>query len=131
LAVAGDVKDSITLEKVETEPSIYTLPEFNERREGVANWFATMGSMDLAAPMEFPEGKYSVKDNFEAYAKSPEALAIARKAMKLATNFDIVPGEGMWNMMKNMSPYGMMDMMPMPEGFLESLNAKLIKIDKI
>lgn len=131
LAVAGDVKDSITLEKVETEPAIYTLPEFNERREGVANWFATMGSMDLAAPMEFPEGKYSVKDNFEAYAKSPEALEIARKAMKLATNFDIVPGEGMWNMMKNMSPYGMMDMMPMPEGFLESLNAKLIKIDKI
>ena len=39
LAVAGDVKDSITLEKVEKEPDYYTLPEFNERQEGVANWF--------------------------------------------------------------------------------------------
>ena len=34
LAVAGDVKDSVALEKVETEPACYTLPEFNERRGG-------------------------------------------------------------------------------------------------
>ena len=50
------VKDSITLEKVEKEPDSYTLPEFNERQEGVANWFKQMGSLDLKAPMEFPEG---------------------------------------------------------------------------
>ncbi|MCD8022321.1 MAG: glycoside hydrolase family 2 protein, partial [Lachnospiraceae bacterium] len=31
LAVAGEVKDSITLEKVAKEPSIYVLPEVNER----------------------------------------------------------------------------------------------------
>ena len=43
-AVAGDVKDSITLEKVEKEPDYYTLPEFNERQEGVANWFKQVGS---------------------------------------------------------------------------------------
>ena len=55
LAVAGDVKDSITLEKVEKEPDYYTLPEFNERQEGVANWFKQVGSLDLKAPMEFPE----------------------------------------------------------------------------
>lgn len=81
--------------------------------------------------MEFPEGKYSVKDTFEEVAKNPEAFEIVRKAMKLATNFDIIPGEGMWGMMKNMSPYGMTEMMPMPEGFIESINAKLIKIDKV
>ncbi|MCD7746162.1 MAG: glycoside hydrolase family 2 protein [Lachnospiraceae bacterium] len=56
LAVAGDVKDSITLEKVEKEPSIYVLPEVNERNEGVANWFQMAGDLDLTAPMEFPEG---------------------------------------------------------------------------
>lgn len=50
------MKDSITLEKVEKEPDSYTLPEFNERQEGVANWFKQMGSIDLKAPMEFPEG---------------------------------------------------------------------------
>ena len=56
LAVTDKVKDSITLEKVEKEPDSYTLPEFNERQEGVANWFKQMGSLDLKAPMEFPEG---------------------------------------------------------------------------
>ena len=61
LAVAGEVKDSMTLEKVEKEPDIYVLPEVNERREGVANWFETTGEMDLKAPMEFPEGKWNVK----------------------------------------------------------------------
>ena len=86
VAVAGDVKDSITLEKVAEEPGYYTLPEFNERQEGVANWFKQVGSMDLTAPMEFPEGYYSVKDTMEDLAKNEEALALAAKAVKLATN---------------------------------------------
>ena len=131
LAVAGDVKDSITLEKVAEEPAYYTLPEFNERQEGVANWFKQMGSMDLTAPMEFPEGYYSVKDSMEELANNEEALAITAKAVKLATNFDIKPGEGMWDMMKTMTPEAMGSMISgMPDGFIESLNAQLIKIKK-
>ncbi len=132
LAVAGEVKDSITLEKVEKEPDIYVLPEVNERAEGVANWFKSVGDMDLKAPMEFPEGKYSIKDTLSEMAKSEEAFAIVSKAVKMATNFDVKPGEGMWDMMKAMSPESMMALMPnMPEGFIESLNGKLIKIDKV
>lgn len=132
-ARAGDVRDSITLEKVEREPAIYVLPEVKDRAEGVANWFKLAGDLDLTAPMEFPEGKYSVKDSMEVLAQSPEALEVATKAIKLATNFDLVPGMGMWNMMKSMTPEGMMTMggSTMPQGFLESLNAKLIKIDRI
>lgn len=132
VAKAGDVKDSITLEKVEKEPSIYVLPEVNERAEGVANWFKLAGDLDLKAPMEFPEGKYSIKDTFETLANSKEALEIASKAVKLATNFSVVPGEGMWDMMKSMAIEGMIDMAGslVPDGFKESLNAKLIKIDK-
>ena len=131
LAVAGDVKDSITLEKVAEEPAYYTLPEFNERQEGVANWFKQLGSMDLAAPMEFPEGYYSIKDTMDEIAKNEEALAIASKAVKLATNFDIKPGVGMWDMMKKMTPEAMSNMISgMPEGFIESLNAQLIKVKK-
>ena len=131
LAVAGDVKDSITLEKIAEEPAYYTLPEFNERQEGVANWFKQMGSMDLTAPMEFPEGYYSVKDSMEELANNEEALAITAKAVKLATNFDIKPGEGMWDMMKTMTPEAMGGMISgMPDGFIESLNAQLIKIKK-
>lgn len=132
LAVAGDVKDTMTLEKVEKEPEIYVLPEVNERREGVANWFETMGDMDLKAPMEFPEGKWNVKYTMEEIASCPEALKVVNKAVKLASNFDVQPGAGMWDMMKSMTPEGMISMSGglMPEGFLESLNAQLIKIDK-
>lgn len=131
VAVAGDVKDSITLEKVAEEPGYYTLPEFNERQEGVANWFKQIGSMDLTAPMEFPEGYYSVKDTMEDLAKNEEALALAAKAVKLATNFDIKPGVGMWDMMKKMTPEAMSNRISgMPEGFIESLNAQLIKVKK-
>ena len=131
VAYAGDVADSITLEKVEKEPAIYVLPEFNERQEGVANWFKTVGSMDLEAPMEFPEGYYSIKDTMEEISNNEEALAIVRKAVKLATNFDLAPGVGMWDMMKKMTLESMTAMSAnMPAGFIESINAQLIKIKK-
>ncbi len=132
VADAEGIKDSITLEKVEKEPSVYVLPEINERAEGVANWFKQVGDLDLKAPMEFPEGKYSINDTLEELSNSPEALEIVTKAVKLATNFLIAPGEGMWDMMKNMAPKDMAKMggSLMPEGFIEGLNAQLIKIDK-
>lgn len=133
VAEAGSVKDSISLEKVEKEPEIYVLPEVNERAEGVANWFSSIGDMDLKAPMEFPEGKYSIRDTMEELAKSPEAFEITAHAVKLATNFIVKPGVGMWDMMKKMTPESMAGLASgtMPEGFLESLNAKLIKIDRV
>lgn len=132
LAVAGDVKDAMTLEKVVKEPEIYVLPEVNERKEGVDNWFTAMGDMDLKAPMEFPEGKWSIKDSLEELASCPEALDIVNKAVKLATNFEVRPGVDMWDMLKAMTPETMTAMAGgmAPEGFLESLNARLIKIDK-
>ncbi len=131
LAVAGPVKDSITLEKVEKEPACYTLPEFQERQEGVANWFKQMGSLDLKAPMEFPEGCYSVHDTLEEISKNPEAMEITARAVKLATNFEMKPGAGMWDMIKTSTPEAMARMVSgMPDGFLESLNARLIKIKK-
>ena len=133
VADADGTKDSITLEKVEKEPAIYVLPEVNERAEGVANWFNLAGDLDLKAPMEFPEGKYSVKDSMEEIAKSPEAIAIVAEAIKLTMNMKLVPGEGLWDMMKTMTPEDMVKMAgsTAPEGFLESLNAKLIEVDKV
>lgn len=132
VAEACGLKDSMTIEKVEAEPAIYVLPEFNERQEGVANWFKLAGNLDLKAPMEFPAGKYSVKDSLKVLAQNEAALEIMKKAVKLATNFNLVPNEGMWDMMKTMTPEDIIQMAgsTMPEGFLESLNAKLIQIDK-
>lgn len=133
VATAGDLKDSMTLEKVEKEPSIYVLPEVNERAEGVANWFSQVGDLDLKAEMEFPEGMYSVNDTMEEIAKCPEALEMVSKAVKLATNFEVAPGVGMWDMMKSMTPASMVGMAGsmIPDGFLESINAKLIKFKKV
>ncbi len=133
VAEAGGVKDSITLEKVEKEPAIYVLPEVNERAEGVANWFKQIGDMDLKAPMEFPEGKYSIRDKLEDIAKCPGAMEVVSTAIKLAMNMEIKPGEGMFNMAKAMTMESMMEMAGsmVPEGFAESLNAKLIKFDKV
>ena len=131
VAVTDEAKDSITLEKVDKEPASYTLPEFSARQEGVANWFKQMGSLDLTAPMEFPEGYYSVHDPIEEIAKNDEAMNIVAKAVKLATNFDIKPGVGMWDMMKTMTPEAMASTAgSMPSGFLEGLNAQLTKIKK-
>ncbi|MCD7882188.1 MAG: glycoside hydrolase family 2 protein [Lachnospiraceae bacterium] len=133
LAVAGDVKDSITLDKVEKEPSIYVLPEVNERNEGVANWFKLAGDLDLTAPMEFPEGKYSIKDTVEEIAKCPEAMAAASEAFKLTMNMTLTPGEGMWDMMRSMTMEAVLEMAGSmcPKGFIQSVNAKLIKFDKM
>ena len=133
VAEAGGVRDSITLEKVEKEPAIYVLPEVNERAEGVANWFKQLGDMDLKAPMEFPEGKYSIKDKLEDIAKCPGAMEVVSTAIKLAMNMEIKPGEGMFNMAKAMTMESMVAMAGsmVPEGFAESLNAKLIKFDKV
>lgn len=131
-AEAGDLKDTMTLEKVEKEPEIYVLPEVNERAEGVANWFSTIGDMDLKAPMEFPEGMFSIKDSMEEIANNTEAFEIVSKAFKLAMNMELKPGEGMWDMMKSMTmeSIGEMAGSMMPDGFIESVNAKLIKIKK-
>lgn len=134
VADAGCVKDSITLEKVEQEPAVYVLPEVNERAEGVANWFKLAGDLDLDAPLQFPEGKYSVRDTLDEIAKCPEALELTAKAVKLAMNFDLKPGEGMWDMIHGMTPEQGLEKMAsgmLPDNFLSSLNAQLNQFDKV
>ena len=75
---------------------------------------------------------YSIKDTMEELAQNAEALEIVQKAVKLAMNMNVIPGEGMWDMMKSMTMERMKEMAGsmMPDGFVESLNAKLIKIKK-
>lgn len=129
-ARAGDLTDSITLEKVETEPAVYTLPEDKERAEKIANWFQMSGSLNLDAPMEFPEGFYSVRNTFEELAGSEEAFLVVSEAMHLASSFKVKKGEGMYNMFKNTTVEQILGNIggAVQKGFLESVNAKLIKI---
>ena len=67
----------------------------------------------------------------EEISKNLVAMSLAAKAIKLATNFDIKPGVGMWDMMKATTLETMSAMAAaMPDGFWESLNAQLTKIKK-
>lgn len=131
-ASAGDVWDSVTLERVEKEPEIYALPQDNSHAEGVANWFKLTGDLDLTAPMEFPEGKFSVKNTLEEVSRSPQAWEVVSTAMEMVSGMPLKPGEGMWGMLKAMSLEQMIQMggSRMPKGFAESLNAQLVKIDR-
>ena len=63
-----------------------------------------MGSLDLESPMEFPEGYYNIKDLWQSWPRTRKPFAIVAKAVKLVTNFDLKPGQGMWSMMSGMSP---------------------------
>ncbi len=129
-AAAGGVRDSITLEKVEKEPAIYTLPEVNERAEGVANWFKLTGDLELPEAMEFPEGKYNVRHTLEEIAKSAEALEVVNKALKVATGMQVSPESGMfWTIAKSQTPEELTQMGGLPEGVVERLNVQLTKID--
>ena len=76
---------------------------------------------------------YTIKDSMAELAKNEEAFAIVAKAVKLVTNFDLKPGQGMWSMMSGMSPEHMSGMIStdlLGDKFLPSLNAQLIKIKK-
>lgn len=132
MADAGEVMDSITLEKVEKEPAIYVLPEVNERAEGVANWFKMTGDLDLTAPMEFPEGKFSIKDTLEEIGESEGAFEVVATAFKIAMNMTLEKGEGMWNMMRSMKMEDMFKLAGdmVPKGFMESINQKLNQFSK-
>lgn len=123
----------MTLEKVEKEPVIYVLPEVNEKAEGVANWFKLVGDLDLQAPMEFPDGKYSIRDSVEEIAGCPQALEVVCLALETILKRKIVPGEGSWDMIKSMSLEMVCNMTGAGalDGFMESLNGRLTRIDKV
>lgn len=133
VAACGSIKDSITLEKVDQEPEIYTLPEAKERTEKVANWFKLSGSLDLQAPMEFPEGFYSVRDTLEELSENDAAFAVILEAAGLAMPFPLQKENPMFQTFKASTPEQLFGMLgaSMPDGFLESINAKLILIPKM
>lgn len=129
LAVAGACKDTMTLEKVESEPEIYTLPITDDGSEGVANWFTQMGDLELAAPMEFPEGKYSIKCTLGSIYKSEAAWNMLKETLKLPLS----PEHGMWGMIQNFTVESMLEMSgsDIPEAAIAMLNSKLNEFDVV
>ena len=130
MAVAGDIKDTMTIEKVDVEPEIYTLPDQGEG-EGAANWFTAEGSVDLeddGAPMEFPEGKLSIKSTIGQVYKNEAAWEFFSKM----TGGKLGPDMPMWGMMENFAVEMMMGMAGnVPESAIKSLNKKLNEFDVV
>ena len=128
LAKAGEVKDTMTLEKVDEEPAIYHLPIEDNGQEGVANWFTQLGDMELPTELTFPEGKLSIKSTLGAIHKNEAAWNMLVEMMKLP----ISPTHGMWDMVKNFDVQTLMEMGgELPEGVLPLINAKLNEFDEM
>ncbi len=127
-AVAGTVKDTMTIEKVTSEPEVYTLAAGGG---GAVNWFIAMGDVELDdAPMEFPKGKLSVKSSLEQLHKNPEAWAIVDKLMGGKLN----PDMPMWNMICNINFEMLIAMNGGDEegkAVLKSVNKQLIEFDEV
>ena len=128
-AVAGGVKDTMTIEKVDVEPEIYTLPQTDDGNEGAANWFTAMGDVELDdGPMEFPEGKMSVKTTIGDIYKNPAAWEFFSKM----SGGKMGPDMPMWAMMQNFNLEMLMGMMGnAPESALKAINKQLNAFDII
>ncbi|MBQ2296916.1 MAG: beta-galactosidase [Ruminiclostridium sp.] len=131
LADAGCVKDTMTIEKVAEEPAIYTLPQSDDGNEGAANWFTAMGSVDLEVdegPMEFPEGKMSIKTPIGDIYKNEAAWEFFSKVSGGKLN----PDMPMWGMLQNFNLETMMGMMgSAPESAMKALNKQLNQFDLV
>ena len=130
LAVAGEVKDTMTIEKVDVEPEIYTLPQVEDDGEGAANWFTAEGNVDLEddSPMEFPEGKLSIKSTIGQIYKNEEAWAFFTEV----SGGKINPDMPMWGMLENFAVEMMMGMAGnIPEAAMKALNKKLNAFDLV
>ena len=130
LAVAGEVKDTMTIEKVEVEPEIYTLPGQDEGEGGAANWFTAVGDVDLEddSPMEFPEGKLSIKSTIGQIYKNEAAWEFFSEM----TQGKLGPDMPMWGMMENFAVEMMLGMAGnLPESAIKALNKKLNAFDLV
>lgn len=130
LAVAGESKDTMTIEKVAVEPEIYALPVTDDGNEGAANWFTASGDVDLEddVPMEFPEGKLSIKSTIGQIYKNEAAWEFFSKM----TQGKIGPDMPMWGMMENFAVEMMMGMAGnLPESAIKALNKQLNQFDVV
>ena len=90
-----------------------------------------MGSTELEeddSPMEFPEGKMSVRTNIADIYKNPEAWEFFSKM----TGGKMGPDMPMWSMMQNFNLETLMTMMGnAPESAIKALNKQLNAFDLV
>jgi len=132
------VSDTITLEKVTEKPPVYTLPQEEDSKDGVANWFEHVETVASDAPMEYSDKHYSVCDKLNVIMENDEAFQIVSNAMYAMTGMKTK--KSMLTMMGEktlLELSGMIESMggtdsgkKIPESPMQIINAELNKIGK-
>lgn len=135
-AVSGECSDTLTLEKVEEKPSVYTLPAEADDGDGVANWFDQVETVASDAPMEFSESHFSVHDKVKDIMENESAFRILSNAissmsgMKLKKSMiSMLAGQTLSELFSMMGSMGGGEH-KIPENALQIINAELGKISK-
>ncbi len=134
-AVSGEYTDTMTLERVDEKPAIYTLPQEDNDMDGVANWFSQVETVASDAPMEFSETHFSVHDRLQDILENDDAYQILAGFLSSVTGMKLK--KSMLNMMREKTLADMTDMVSsmgnpknIPENALQIVNAELGKIPK-
>ncbi len=132
------VTDTITLEKVDKKPEIYTLPMEDDDADGVANWFETVENTADNVPMEYSKEHFSVHDKLNDICDNEEAFRILAGAMYSMTGMKMK--KSMLAMMGEKTLFELSDMLTgmggadsdkkIPENAMQIINSQLNKIKK-
>lgn len=137
-AIGGEalVCDSLTLEKVDSKPAIYTLPQEEDDMDGVANWFEQVETVASDAPMEFSQERFSIYDKIKDILENEDAFRILSGSMYAMTGMKLK--KSMMGMMAEKTLAELSNMMTgmgsigdkVPENAMQIINAELSKISK-
>lgn len=72
-ARSGDLEDTAVFQCVKEPNPAYVLPDADPDAQGVTNWFA---DIQVSGKLEFPQGRFSIRDSVKDIAANPEARKI-------------------------------------------------------
>lgn len=135
-ARSGSLTDTLSLEKTNEKPSIYTLPpEEDDDSIGVANWFDQAAAETVHTELQFPEGYFSIRDKIKDILHNEEAYAVLANALYSMTGMKMK--KAMLGMLGEKTLEGMAEMMGgmsaaknIPENAMQIINSQLNKIKK-
>lgn len=134
-ATAEACTDSMTLERVDEKPDIYTLPQDEDAGDGVTNWFELADTTVSNSPMEYSDAHYSVCDTLQDIMENDAAYEILAGFLSSITGMKL--NKSMLNMMREKTLLDMTGMLGsmgnndnIPKNALQIVNDALCRIPK-
>ena len=131
-AAAGEVSDTIVLERVEREPEIYTLPSVKLRRRMREELLAGIPAEALEGPLPAPEGCYSAGDLVSVLAGEEKTRPVLEQAVFLAFRLGEYAKTDVKSMLSRFPdrPLGELEPLKADGPLLHAINLKLNQIQK-